>query len=162
MLVYAMSLEQTFPLAHSRKNSASHPNSPLAHTLHPPPVPPRAPGRSLRSAEGGSPQLTISPSRIHPFLLRAARPNPSRINTSVNSSFFIKSLIMNDLKSNRISTRSNKPCIINTSGKYNWKPFRINTSKKHPGEGGDAPDRTPGRTLRRVNFLNASTEQRDV
>jgi len=54
----------------------------------------------------------------------------------MKSSFFIKSLIMNDLKSIRIIRGDNKTFTINTSENYCWKPFRINTSKKHPGEGG--------------------------
>ena len=65
--------------------------------------------------------------------LPTARPNPPRINTSVNSPFFIKSLIMNGLKSNRISQRAHKYPRISTSETCACKPFRINTSKKHPG-----------------------------
>ena len=43
------------------------------------------------------PRRANSPVQAQPFV-RVARSNPSRINTSVNPSFFIKSLIMNDLK----------------------------------------------------------------
>jgi hypothetical protein len=77
---------------------------------------------------------SISPAQIQPRAPTACS-NPSRINTSVNPSFFIKSLIMNDFKSIRITTRDNKPSRINTSENHCSKPFRINTSKKHPGEG---------------------------
>jgi hypothetical protein len=68
-------------------------------------------------------------------LANIARPNPTRINTSANSSFFIKSLIINSLKSNRISKRANKSSRINTSENYRSKPFRINTSRNHGGRG---------------------------
>ena len=80
------------------------------------------------------PPRSASPFQIQPPLYFAP-PNPPTINTSANSSIFIKSLIMNDLKSIRIITGDNKPCRINTSEKRSSKPFRINTSKKHPGEG---------------------------
>ena len=70
---------------------------------------------------------------------RQSRLNPIRINTSMKSSFFIKSLIMSDLKSNRISTGDNKTFRISTSEKRSYKPFRINTSKNTPGEGGGMP-----------------------
>ena len=64
---------------------------------------------------------------------RIARPNPSRINTSMKSSFFIKSLIMHDLKSIRISDGDNKSPRINTSSTFRNKSSIISTSKKHPG-----------------------------
>ena len=70
--------------------------------------------------------------------LPTARPNPPRINTSVNSPFFIKSLIMNGLKSNRISQRAHKYPRISTSETCACKPFRINTSKKYAGGRGVA------------------------
>ena len=73
-------------------------------------------------------------------LANIARPNPPKINTSANFSFFIKSLIMNDLKSNRISKRANKSPRISTSGHYGCKSSRINTSR-NMGEGGAT--RTP-------------------
>jgi len=99
--------------------------------LHP--VPARTTSRRrIQPAAGGS--RLILPAHVQPSL-PTAQPNPSRINTSANLSFFIKSLIMNDLKSNRISKRDNKPSRINTSENHCSKPFRINTSKKHPGEG---------------------------
>ena len=64
-----------------------------------------------------------------------ARPNPSRINTSTNHSIFRNSLIMNAFKPNRISKAEDKAIRINTSGWCVSRSFRINTSKKHPGEG---------------------------
>ena len=73
---------------------------------------------------------------------RIARPNPSRINTSMKSSFFIKSLIMHDLKSIRISNAANKSSRIRTSSRCSYKSSIINTSKKRPGEeGGVTPYR---------------------
>jgi hypothetical protein len=115
---------------------------------------PRAPRRSRafdqgcesRASRGTS--LMTCPLRVHPCVRRSravssvqvqssvrnARPNPSRINTSANSSFFIKSLIINDLKSNRMSERGNKSPRINTSENYRSKSFRINTSRNHRGE----------------------------
>ena len=68
-----------------------------------------------------------------------SRCNSSRISTSAKSSFFIKSLIIHDLKSIRIITRDNKPSRINTSENYRWKSLRINTSKNTPGGGGGMP-----------------------
>jgi len=96
----------------------------------------RVPSEPARASRGTPPTTSPSPQRrrLQPSV-HTARPNPSRINTSVSSAFFIKSLIMNDLKSNRISKRDNKPFRINTSENYCWKPFRINTSRKYPGEG---------------------------
>ena len=70
--------------------------------------------------------------------LRFAAHNPSRINTSANSPFFIKSLIINGLKSNRISQRAHKYPRISTSETCACKPFRINTSKKYAGGRGVA------------------------
>jgi hypothetical protein len=93
-----------------------------------PPV--MSPRRDHPGAGGSRP---ISPARIH-SPVPTARPNPSRINTSANSSFFIKSLIINDLKSNRMSERGNKSPRINTSENYRSKSFRINTSRNHRGE----------------------------
>ena len=82
----------------------------------------------IRTTLSSSPLRSLAGS--HPsHSLAVARPNPPRINTSMKSLFFIKSLIMNDLKSNRINTGDNKPCRINTSERCSWKPFRINTSK---------------------------------
>jgi hypothetical protein len=91
--------------------------------------------RSAKSAvaeangEGGSERRNFQPS------VPTARPNHSRINTSANSSFFIKSLIINDLKSNRISKRACKSTRINTSEIRVCKSLRINTSRRHRGEG---------------------------
>ena len=104
------------------------------------------PRRSLRpvvaeaKADGvsGSPHLVTLPTTAQPSV-HLARPNPPRINTSVNPSFFIKSLIMNDLKSIRISIADNKSSRINTSSTCSRKPSIINTSKKHPGGGGVKP-----------------------
>jgi hypothetical protein len=84
------------------------------------------------------PRRANSPVQVQPPV-HVARPNPSRINTSANLSFFIKSLIMNDLKSIRISVADNKSPRINTSNTFGYKPLRINTSKKHPGGGGVKP-----------------------
>jgi hypothetical protein len=109
MLVFPMSLERPSPLAYPRMNFAPRP-----HALH------DTPAAQIRH-------------------LCTPRANPSRINTSVKSSFFIKSLIMNDLKSIRISNRDNKSPRINTSETCNCKSLRINTSKKHPGEGVGSP-----------------------
>jgi hypothetical protein len=89
---------------------------------------------SLRPPHLVGGRRSTSPARFQTSV-PAARPNPPRINTSANPSFFIKSLIMNDLKSNRISKRACKPPRINTSENYGCKPFRINTSRNHPGEG---------------------------
>jgi hypothetical protein len=69
--------------------------------------------------------------------LRFAAHNPSRINTSANSPFFIKSLIINGLKSNRISQRAHKYPRISTSETCVCKTFRINTSR-NMGDGGVA------------------------
>ena len=98
------------------------------------------PSSPLRSLGGSHPSrslaLALEPSRrrkFHPSV-PTARPNPSRINTSANSSCFIKSLIINDLKSNRISKRSCKSPRINTSEICVCKSLRINTSRKHRGE----------------------------
>ena len=69
----------------------------------------------------------------------------------MKSSFFIKSLIMSDLKSNKISTGDNKTFRISTSEKRSYKPFRINTSKNTPGEEGEGcprPDRPHSRRNR--------------
>ena len=76
-------------------------------------------------------------------LANIARPNPPKINTSANFSFFIKSLIMNDLKSNRISKRANKSSIINTSRHYGCKSSRINTPRNIRGEGVGVPKVLP-------------------
>jgi hypothetical protein len=92
-------------------------------------------------------------------LANIARPNPPKINTSANFSFFIKSLIMNDLKSNRISKRANKSPRISTSGHYGCKSSRINTSRNHPGEGGSTI-RVSGSTARRSRRLLADTPGR--
>jgi len=104
--------------------------------------------RRKAGAAGGSSRSQLT-ARSQPSL-HFARTKSSRINTSVKSSFFMKSLITNDLKSNRISTGDNKPRRINTSENYHSKPFRINTSKKHPGGGGGCarPNMTPATTKR--------------
>ena len=91
--------------------------------------------RGRRSARASNQFRANSPAQTQPFVYFGSY-NPSRINTSMKSSFFIKSLIMNDLKSIRIRTGDNKTFTINTSENYCWKPFSINTSKEHPGEGG--------------------------
>jgi hypothetical protein len=82
-----------------------------------------------------------APADVQPPL-HFARPNSPRINTSANPSFFIKSLIMNDFKSNRISERAYKSSRINTSEMFSCKPFRINTSRNRGGRGRGAPGRT--------------------
>jgi hypothetical protein len=120
--------------------------------LHP--VPARTTSRRrIQPAAGGS--RLILPAHVQPSL-PTAQPNPSRINTSANLSFFIKSLIMNDLKSNRISKRANKSPRISTSGHYGCKSSRINTSRNHPGEGGSTI-RVSGSTARRSRRLLADT-----
>jgi hypothetical protein len=119
------------------------------------------PRRSLRpvvaeaKADGvsGSPHLVTLPTTAQPSV-HLARPNPPRINTSVNPSFFIKSLIMNDLKSIRISIADNKSSRINTSSTCSRKPSIINTSKKHPGGWGEARHR-PGVSLTAVRRRQA-------
>jgi len=100
---------------------------------------------------------SISLAQIRP-LVHYSCPNPSRINTSANSSFFIKSLIMNDLKSNRISKRGHKSPRINTSETGVCKPFRINTSKKHRGEGWNRTGLEPCLKFART-WLNCDPQQ---
>lgn len=68
-------------------------------------------------------------------LANIERANRSGINTSAFGPNFLNSLIMNNLKSIRISTGDNNTCRINTSGWCASRSFRINTSKNPPGEG---------------------------
>jgi hypothetical protein len=56
---------------------------------------------------------------------------------------------MNDLKSIRISITDNKSPRINTSSTCSNKPSRINTSKKHPGEGEGVRDDADGNDANR-------------
>jgi len=151
-----MSLGQQFPPAHPRKNSAPHPISLLSRAPRPSALQDGSlPSYSLPVApvRRGGPRLEVrrspesavalakaagegrSQSRKFQPPVPTARPNPPRINTSANSSFFIKSLIMNDLKFNRISKGDNKSSRINTSENYRCKPFRINTSRNMGGWG---------------------------
>ena len=62
----------------------------------------------------GAPAVIPNSPRVDSACIQS-RLNPIRINTSMKSSFFIKSLIMSDLKSNKISTGDNKSFRINTS-----------------------------------------------
>jgi len=104
--------------------------------------------RSIKSAQI-QPFARFAPFKSSRFnTSEKSRCNSSRINTFAKSSFFIKSLIINDFKSIRITRRDNKPCIINTSETFVSKPFRINTSENTPGGGaaGDAPGVQTGRT----------------
>jgi hypothetical protein len=110
--------------------------SPHCSSMHRPRLP-DVTGEPRRASRRTPPATSASRRnrKMQPFVY-FVRPNSSRINTSANSSFFTKSLIMNDLKSNRISKRANKSSIINTSGHYGCKSSRINTSRNHPGGGG--------------------------
>jgi len=151
MLVYPMSLAERLPLAKPRKNFAPCPNSPLARTRRPHPVPTRTPRRNLRpavaeaKADGvrGSRSLLVAPkrSRRHkmPPFLQNPPLNSSRINTSKIFSHSCILLIIRALKFTRINTSGDKDLKslrINTSGRADLKSFIINTYKKQGGGGG--------------------------
>lgn len=87
--------------------------------------------RRVGKADG---QTGSRPRTVQPFVF-VEEPSPPRINTSAILSFFIKSLIRNDLKSNRISKCARKSPRINTYSTCSCKSPRINTSKNHRGEG---------------------------
>lgn len=95
---------------------------------------------SARIAPGINPPAKRRPARLISSIqvrsfVRVPSLKSSRINTSANPAFFIKSLILHDLKSIRINKRACKYPRIKTSEMYSCKSSRINTSKKYPGEG---------------------------